>query len=157
MIGRLKSQFAVALLAFCVPFGEANANVGVPGPLMHYGASLSISPWQWISVTMIMCIGVEASVFAYSGQYSRPILASAYANTLSLIAGIPLSLLGAVDPTWFVLPTLVSILIEWWVIKGRRRWFEKGTGSITRSPVIWGNVVSNLILVGLLYVAVKKQ
>jgi hypothetical protein len=145
----------IALYLILVPI--AWGNTGVPGPLMHYGSSLSVSPWQWIVVTMSMCIGVEAAVYRYSRQYKRPLCASVYANFITLVLGIPLGLLGAVDPTWFVLPTLASIVLEYWAIRGRKGWFETAPGAITASPIIWGNLLSNAILVGLLFVAMKKQ
>jgi hypothetical protein len=106
---------------------------------------------------MAMCIGVEAAVYAYSGQYRTPILASAYANVVSLVVGIPLTFLGAIDPTWFVLPTIVSILVEYWAVKVGAKWLENSPGSIRGSPIFWGNLLSNVILFGLLYVAIKKQ
>lgn len=132
------------------------ANVGIAGPLMHYSASLSSSPWQWIGVTMFMCVGVEAAVYAYSGQYKKPVLASLYANVISLIFGIPFGLLALVDPTPFALPTIASIVIEYWSIQTRRNWFEAKQDSITQNPIILGNILSNLILVGLIILVVKR-
>ena len=151
----LKGALGVVPL-LVVPVG-ANANVGIPGPLIHYGASGSVDPLLWIVVTMVMCVTVEALVFRYSGQYRRPFLASLFVNVVSLLAGLPLGLLGAIDPTWFVLPTIASIFVELFVIRVSAKWSERAQGSIKSSPVFWANVLTNIILLGLLYVAFKKQ
>ena len=156
--GRIVLRVAVVTILFVnlVFPASAWANSAVPGPLIIFASSMSVSPWLWVLVAMVMCIGVEASVYAYTGQYRRPFLASTYANFVSLIFGIPLSFFGAADPTWFVLPTFVSILVEYWALRAVAKWFENSPGSIKGSPIFWGNLLSNLILFGLLYVAVKK-
>jgi len=133
----------------------AFGNVGVPGPIMHFGASMSVSPLQWVAVTMTMCILIEAAVFLYSGQYRRPFLASVYANVLSMLAGFPLAFLGAFDPTWFIAPTILSIIIELLLIRSGHAWFEAANGTIKASPIFWGNVLTNAIMLGLLLYAVK--
>jgi len=153
----IRVAVVVVLLGNLLFPASAWANSAVPGPLIIYGSSMSVSPWLWVLVTMAMCISVEASVYAYSGQYRRPVLASTYSNFISLIFGIPLSFLGAVDPTWFVLPTIVSVCVEYWVLRAGAKWFENCSGSIKGSPIFWGNLLSNLILLGLFFVAVKKQ
>lgn len=117
---------------------------------MFFGGALSESPWQWLAVTMIMCVLIEGAVFKYSLQYRRPFLASLYANTISLLAGIPLALLGAVDPTGFVLATAVSIIIEYYAIRGREQWFESAPSKIRLGPILTGNLVTNGVMFGFL-------
>ena len=137
---------------------HARADSAIPGPVIWFGGTQTVSIWQWIAVTMFMCVSVEWAVYRYFRSYRRPFVASALSNTVSLIVGIPLSLLGAFDPTWFVLPTIASILVEYWSIRAICRFvLADASAKVAASPVIWGNVASNLMLIGLIYIAYLKS
>jgi hypothetical protein len=153
--GVLRLVLLVAALA--LP-SVARADTGIPGPLIFAAGSLTVSMWQWILVTMAMCVSVEWAVYRYSRQYRRPLLASAFSNSVSLVAGVPLTLLGAIDPTWFVLPTIASIVIERMAIGWIGRFvLAENITAVRGGPVIWGNVVTNVMLVALLFVANLKS
>ncbi len=147
--------FALALLLFPAP---ALADSAIPGTLMFFGGSQTVSFWQWIAATMFMCVGVEWAVYRHSRAYRRPFVASAVSNAVSLVDGIPLALLGVIDPTLVVLPTVVSVFTEYLAIRAVSRFvLADCNAKFSASPVIWGNVVSNLMLIGLLYVALLKS
>jgi hypothetical protein len=146
----------LALVALLSASGVAVANSGIPGPIMWAAGSLTVAPLQWMAVTMVMCVAVEAAFFHYSGMFKRPIVASALANIASLIVGIPLAFLGAIDPTRVVLATVVSIICEGYVLK----WLPESVG-VSRAAlepttnrywrfVIIANVVTNLFMIAYL-------
>ncbi len=128
----------------------ASANSGIPGPIVISGGFLTVSSLQWVVACMLMCISVEGAVYRYSGEYRRPFLAGAYANTVSLIAGVPLSFLFFFDPTYFTLPAVASIFIEFWAILLARKYFLVDGARPRKAPIIWGNVMTNLIMLGYL-------
>jgi len=136
------------MLFVCVAStGTAEANAGIPGPLMWAATAHVGNPLIWLAATMCMCIGIEGAIYRYLGLFHRPFLASTYANVWSLFAGIPLALAGAVDPTLFVLPTVLSILVEWLVLKRYRR-LHPGPArdpAAPLRPIFWPVVVSNVL------------
>jgi hypothetical protein len=136
--------------------GPAHADSGIPGPALWAFGSQTVSMAQWLAVTMAMCVSVEWAAYRYTGRFRRPFLASAVSNTVSLLAGIPLAFLGAVDPTWFILPTVVSIGVEYMTIAAMANQVLADPDGRVGWPVVWANVLSNLMLVGLLYVAWLK-
>jgi hypothetical protein len=149
--------FAVLLAIFLASHArEAAANSGIPGPLIWLGGSLTANLFQWIGVCMFMCIFVEGAIYKYWRLFSKPFAVSAYLNTVSLICGIPLIFLGALDPTWFVMPTAVSAFVE--AFCGRRLpHFLRAPGlwKTRRGPFYWkiflANLVSNAIMFAYLY------
>ena len=132
------------------------ANSGIPGPIILMGGSYTANFWRWVAVMMFMCIGIEAVICKYAKILKRPFFCSLIANIGSLIAGGPLIFLGAIDPTFFLLPTFVSILVEVAVI----RYLPLSIGIITTNKkefwrvylwIIGANILTNLIMVGYLY------
>ena len=100
------------IAGFLVSANSAWANSGIPGPIIWVGSVATVSPMQWLASCMFMCVCIEGAIYHYVGMFRRPLVSSLAANIFSLILGIPLMFLGAIDPTWFVLPTTVSILCE---------------------------------------------
>ena len=150
----LPSRALAAVGLLCA--ADASANSGIPGQLIVAGASVTVNPLQWVVVTMLMCILVEGSIYQYAGLFKRPILASTIANFASLLAGFPLAILGEFDPTHLVLPTIVSILVEGFVLRrlpasvGLSKTATPGRGKVY-GTVIAANVVTNLIMVAYLF------
>lgn len=135
----------------------ANANSAVPGTLIWFSSSIVSESLGWIAICMCLCILVEWAVYRYSKQYARPLLASLISNTVSLIAGIPLTLLAVIDPAWFILPTIISIVVEYWTIVSIRRYvLAKGIEKVSVAPVLWGNVLSNVMMLCLVYLSYLK-
>lgn len=140
---------------FMVPLARADS--GIPGPAIWAFGSQTVSMVQWVVVTMAMCISVEWAVYRYFRRFRRPLAASAFSNTVSLVVGIPLAFLGALDPTWFLLPTVVSIGVEYHAIAAIGRHVLKDPDGRFAFPVLFANVVSNAMLAGLLYIAYLKS
>jgi len=134
----------------------AYANSAIPGPLLIVEWASSADPLRWIAVTMLMCIGIEGAIYHYKNLFIHPYIACIAANFVSLIMGVPLAFIGALDPTLVIGPTILSIWIEILVLsrfkpkpesEGGPREFKK---SISR-PVIIANVLTNLILLAYLF------
>lgn len=152
---------AVAFLALAQASGAVAANSAVPGPIILFAGTLTVAPLQWIAATMFMCIGVEAAIYRYVGLFRRPILASIVANAVSLVLGFPLAILGAVDPTWVILPTAVSIISEGIVLD-----FLPGSIGLTSETqklkskfwrvVIFANVATNVLMMLYLLLAAHR-
>jgi hypothetical protein len=144
--------FLLFAAAFAGSHSNAIANSGIPGPIMWSASALTTNPLQWVAATMLMCVGIEGVIYRYAGLFRRPFLVSLIANVISLIIGVPLALLGAIDPTWFVLPTIVSIIFEGLVI----RWLPQSLQAVNPATpesrrrifraVIWSNILTNLIM-----------
>jgi hypothetical protein len=143
LIRHLRRLLGIALV-FCP--GTIFANSGIPGPLIYYAGGLFESPARWIAVNMAMCILVEAAIYRYVQTYKRPLLASIGANVVSLVVGIPLALLGLFDPTMFLVPTVASIFVEYYFLRSIARFVLVPGKPVTLPPVVWGNIVTNLIM-----------
>jgi hypothetical protein len=147
---------SIFIIAICILFPSfAGANTGIPGPMMFVLGAQTASFWRWVSAMMFMCVGIEGAIFLYAGLFKHPILVSLIANIASLIAGTPLVFVGALDPTYFVLPTLLSIMVEILVIRflpASIAIADKNVASFRRMYcwVIAVNVLTNLIMVGYL-------
>ena len=139
--------------------GIAEANAGVPGPLIvYFGTSLAhFKPnllWQWLIATMFMCVGIEAAIYKYLNLFKYPVRYSLIANIISLFAGIPLSLIGIIDPTWFVVPTMISIYVEWLYLKNKLN----NPGELKCNPfaaVVGANILTNIILYSYTVIALR--
>ena len=106
---------------------------------------------------MLMCVLVEGAIYRYTMRFRRPFLASLGANAISLLAGIPLAFLAVLDPTWFVLATAVSILVEYYFLRGRIGRFVLVQGKLLSFwPVLWANVVTNVLMVAYLWFAIGR-
>jgi hypothetical protein len=139
----------------------AHANTGIPGPLIWYGGALTENLWQWVAACMFMCILVEGAIYKYWRLFAKPFQVSTYLNVVSLFFGIPLSLLGALDPTWVILPTIASTLIEGffaWRLPRILRF--RGLRKTKRGRLYWkifiANVVSNAIMFGYIFISFEK-
>ncbi len=137
------------------------ANTAIPGTLIWFGGMMTVAPWQWVSACMVMCIAVEGAIYRYLQLFSKPFLVSGVLNLLSLLLGIPLALVGVIDPSWFLLPTLLSALSEGFLARHLPRLFkaqaarEIGRGEMY-GRVLLANLVSNFIMFGYLFVAFFK-
>jgi len=147
-----------AMLLVGLSASDGYCNAGIPGPLLISASQFSTNPLQWIAVNMVMCITIEGAIYHYLQIFHRPFVGSLVANVISLVAGIPLALLGAIDPTWVILPTIVSIWVELVVLKRFRRKgnpleaAEISSRNITM-PVIGANILTNGLM--FLYVAMS--
>lgn len=153
------ATLAVVLIAY--PFDLVSANSGIPGPLIWFGGAQTTDPWRWVVACMFMCIFVEGAIYKYWRLFNKPFWVSAYVNTISLVLGIPISLLGAIDPTWVVIPTIASTLIEAFFARRLPRILrQRGLWKTRRGVFYWrvfvANLVSNAIMFGYLYVSYRK-
>jgi uncharacterized membrane protein YozB (DUF420 family) len=101
---------------------------------------------------MVMCITIEGAIYHYLQIFHRPFVGSLVANVVSLVAGIPLALLAAIDPTWVLLPTVASILIEYAVLKRFRKKVtlpnsQETTHRDISVPVVTANILTNIFMV----------
>lgn len=139
---------SLLIIIVCFVFsGNAHANAGIPGPLMWAATPHVGNPLIWLAASMFMCIGIEGAIYRYLDLFYRPLIASAYANVWSLFAGIPLIFVGSIDPTLVVSPTIVSILVEWFVLRRYRR-FHPGPAKDPATPprpIFWPVVLSNVL------------
>lgn len=140
-----------AVLLFCLSASDAYCNGGIPGTLLIIGTAQTVDPLRWIAVNMVMCIAIEGAIYQYLQLFDRPYLGSTVANFVSLVAGIPLSLLGVIDPTWVLLPTIASIWIELVILKRfRKKDTQTETQEIPRKditgPVIGANLLTNFFM-----------
>ena len=145
-MGKIRLNITTAALLVITCAGGAEGNAGIPGPLiLAFGSILdSRSLVQWLAASMFMCVGIEAAIYRYYSLFAAPLRNSFTANVISLIAGIPLAFLGAVDPTGFVMPTVISIYVEWLYLRFRLRdAVPKRKAFIV---VIGANVLTNIIL-----------
>lgn len=146
----------------CLAPLPACANSGIPGPMIFAFGSQMDAAGRWLVCCMVMCVGVEAAIYHYMGLFNRPVWTSAYLNFLSLLLGVPLSFLGAFDPTWFVLPTIASALSEGWLASHlpARLGIRLSKPASHRSiygHVFLANLVSNVIMLVYLFVAIWKS
>ena len=155
-ITEITPLISMTLMLIILTVRYAYANSAIPGPLMIVEWAHSSDPLRWIAVTMFMCIGIEGAIYHYKNLFIHPYIASTVANFVSLIMGIPLALVGALDPTLVIGPTILSIYIEIVVLRrfkpkpeseGGPRDFKK---SILR-PAIIANVITNLLLLAYLF------
>lgn len=139
----------------------AHANVAIPGPLLIAESVFSVDPLRWIAATMFMCIGIEGAIYHYKSLFVHPYVASTVANFVSLVMGMPLGILGALDPTRVLGPTIMSIWIEVLVLRRFKPRPESQGGpcdfkkSITR-PVVGANILTNLILLAYWAISIAK-
>lgn len=134
----------IVLLAFSK---SVYANSGIPGPLIWFISAQADSAIQWLLATMLMCVGIEGAIFHYLKLLRRPYLASLVANLVSLVLGIPLGIIGIIDPTFFILPTILSILIEYYVLKCFNAPPEATKQRKLFFPVVGSNILTNIMLV----------
>ena len=159
-----KAFFVFTALTVLCP-ANAQANSAIPGPLIIVGMSLygrdPLAVLQWVAATMFMCIGIEGAIYYYLGLFVRPYVASALANIISLVLGIPLVLIGIVDPTLVVIPTILSIAIELLVLGRFRLQPAPQEGNVAGMrriawPAIGANILTNALLVVYMFIASIK-
>ena len=152
----VENLISITLMLIIFTASYAYANSAIPGPLLIVEWAHSADPLRWIALTMFMCIGIEGAIYHYKNLFIRPFIASTVANFISLIMGVPLAFIGALDPTLIIGPTILSIWIEILVLRrfkpkpeseGGPRDFKK---SISR-PAVIGNVLTNLVLLAFLF------
>lgn len=150
---------SLLIIVLCLALvSEAAANAAIPtGPLVWAAAPATTENLLlWIAANMFMCIGIEGAIYRYLNLFARPILASVTANFVSLVLGFPLILVGAIDPTGVLIPTVLSIFVEWLVLKRFQRPALAPASdalAIQRSillPVLRSNVLTNFIMLGYL-------
>jgi hypothetical protein len=146
-----------AMLLVGLSASDGYCNAGIPAPLMIAASQLSTNPLQWIAVNMVMCITIEGAIYHYLQILHRPFVGSLVANVISLVAGVPLGIVGIIDPTWVILPTIVSIWVELVVLKRfRRKGYPLEAAEISNKnitmPVIGANILTNglMILYGII-------
>ena len=164
--GRSRVFLLIAAAVFFTCPRIAQANAGITSDLVFQGIQYSSNVLLWLLAAMSMCIGVEAAIYAYAGCVRNPIRTSAIANTVSLIAGIPLALLFALLADGFeiydsvfvlvVLPTLVSIGIEGFVVSWRAKPGIPHRRLRAWAVAIVANVLTNIILAFYLYVGFRR-
>lgn len=158
--GKIKKKTLALTAMLWVAFSAADGycNAGIPAPLPVAASQFSVKPLQWIAVNMVMCITIEGAIYHYLQIFHRPYVGSLVANVVSLVAGVPLGIVGITDPTWVILPTMVSIWVELVVLKRFRRKdcppeaAELSNKNITM-PVIGANMLTNGLMI--LYMMMK--
>mgnify|MGYP000544211996 CR=1 FL=1 len=51
--------YILPCLFLIFPINLAQANMGIPGPMILFGSYFTMNPIQWVCVCMLMCIFVE--------------------------------------------------------------------------------------------------
>ena len=148
--------YILPCLFLIFPINLAQANMGIPGPMILFGSYFTMNPIQWVCVCMLMCIFVEGFIYKYWRLFSKPFWVSAYVNTISLIFGSPLSFLGIIDPTWVILPTLGSTLIEGYFARRlpkclRPKGLWKNKRGTFYARIFLANLISNAIMFAYLF------
>jgi len=121
------------------------ANSIIPSPLIWQGVFMgpdSIIRYL-LSVTLI-CVGVEAAIYKYHLQFQHPMRDSIVANLVSTVVGIPAGFFSAMAEEPFLIATTLTIAVEVIVI----RKMENKRSIVW--PVIWANLVSNVMIMTLL-------
>ena len=164
-MNHMASRYRLSLCLFILTFSWPNiclANTGIPGPMMIYFGSLTLDSTRWLIACMFMCVLIEGAIYKYLLLFNRPVLASLYLNSVSLILGIPLSILAVIDPTWCILPTLASTLSEGFAGRHLPKLLKiRVIRELSRSSFYWkvfvANLITNLIMVAYLYISVWKS
>jgi hypothetical protein len=160
MLNNKPAHLLVTALLLMIPIA-AEANMGIPGPLIIFGSYFFPDFGQWLIVNMVMCIAVEGAVFLFYKQYRRPFWASAYANIVSLFLGYPVLLLfffAFSEGLIVILCTIGSIFIEYFAlrIKYARRVFLAEENKFSITPVLMGNILTNLMMILNIYIVAPR-
>lgn len=104
---------------------------------------------------MFMCVFIEGAFYKYWKLFDRPILVSLVLNTITLVLGFPLGLVAVIDPSWFIIPTILSAIAEGFF--GKLFLKQKPIPKYYWLKILFTNLITNIIIVGYILIAVARS
>jgi len=154
-IKKSKVIFSLYALVSCATVTPVvHSNIGGPGPLIYFGASLfsEDSEIRWIIAAMVTCIVIEGVIYHYLKLVDHPYLKSFLANIASLFLGVPIIIVGIPIGLIFgtlgyiIGTTIISIIAEVFILDFLSKNNIKSLKNFVL-PVVSANIFTGTILV----------